>query len=1001
MKSILSPLLALCLATTASAADRPEKPTMRLDFAPLGVSASSFTWPSGLQMVVGSDELSDAVAVTLVVDGGWASDPAGKAGLTALLERAWWRSEVSPGVTVLDQLVNGYGCTVDSFVEPDLLRVTGTCPATSIDAAMKVWGRLLGDPLAGVTEATLAQERGRVRTEATVRAALSTAQVRAWVPELMHELFPDGHAYRRDQLADLDAVTLEDLRAYASASVTPAATTVVVMGGYDDGALEYALSLVSAHFPLRALHPDLKPEMQRRFAKEEVAEPDEEDPSHWFVAWGDPADPKKSMAFAKEPEPRAKRFSGDPPAPPPVAPFRVVRGGSDDPVILVGWSLPPAWKGQDGTYRVLAKLVHAMIGQYLEEPSLDRIPGCFVVPGLQASVLTCAGVLKKGQEASAERVSRRMVDQLTYITDMGNRTGVDIAVGSGQVAILSNLMWDFDPLGGLWDSRGYWVSTGVHLVGDPNALADLIASVPDAQPEALIDLTTKWITRDRSRTVAILPAEKPQEVALRLKQRDPADRDVTAEAPTYWDRLATGVAPLPRPANLVADARLASTWSAVPNARLHYTKLGNGLPVLAISQPELPVAHARLVSFNGRALDPSDFQAYHYAREFMRASRDAMAAVETFGGSRYAWRDDLLQHFGIRHSPVNADQALWVLRELMETWRVTFASKSVWLKAEVDAIVANWYDPAWHATDLANAHLFPGSPLANDISWEAMQRWSELGADDVQDIMLTKWRPENMTLLYVGPGPAKDMSGKAGKHFSSWTPAAPASDAWQPRTPPTAALPTGRAVTLMPGEGAMTDVRLTCRLDADPVVRQAAEHLVRRHTGRGWSSIHTQTTAWPGGTSVLELQLRAENGAVGPALVHLLGQLDALAAGIDDVEARTAAWRGAMDTAPSLSSYSLTVARYARLIGEGQDWKAEADRGAAVAALNGAALTPVIARCAGSAFVAVIGDADAVGKALDGAGVASERVDWLKRGKDLHRAADPKGFARMEKKKAP
>lgn len=990
MRLMTSALLSVCLlAGPAWAQSRPSKPTMRLDLAPLGVNARTYGWPSGMQMVLGADELSSAVAVTLVVDAGWTSDPAGKAGLMALFERAWWRSEVSPGVTVLDQLVNGYGCTVDSFVEADALRVTGTCPNTSIDAAMAVWGRLLSDPLAGVDEATLSEERARVRSEGSVRASLSSSTIRGWTQAMMPALFPEGHAYHRVPLADLDKVTLADLRAHAAATITPAATTVVVLGGFDDDAIEYGLSLVGANFPPTSLHPDLKPEMMRRFAKEGFDEPDPDDASQWFVQWGDPAEPNKSMRFVDGPEARGKKFSGDPPAPPAAGPFQVVRGLSDDPVILVGWTLPPSLKGNDGEYRVLARLVHSMIAQYLEEPSLERLPGCYVVPGAQASVLTCAGVLKEGQEASAERVARRMVDQLSYITDMGNRAGVDVAVSQGQIGILSNLLWDFDPLGGLWDSRSYWVSTGVHFAGKPNEVAQIVGSVPGVQSEELIKLTTQWITRERSRAIAVLPAEAPRELAVREHRLDLDNRDRSALAASYWDRLATGVAPLPYAAAKVSDARLTAAWDAVPADRVQYSKLGNGLQVLAISQPELPVAEARVVAFNGRVLDPSEFDAYHYAREMMRPSREARAEVPNFGGAPYAWRDDLLQHYGIRHSPVNVEQALWVMRELMATWRVSTTSKTTWLAEEKKQIVDRWYDVVWHADDLAAAHLFAASPIAGDVTWQDMVRWGELSSTDLRDLMLAKWRPDNTMLLYVGPGPVKEMITKAGKHFADWEVEAPSQDKWAPRTPGLAPLPASRQVVLMKREGEFTDVRLSCRLDADPVLRAAAEQLVRRHVGEGWSSVVSRTEAWPGGTSVLQLELRAPSASAGAAVSGLLGQLDALAAGVDDTEARAAAWRGAMGTSLTLSSYALTMARYAGLVGEGADVKAEAERGKQVAAVNGAALTPIAARCASSAYVAVIGEASVGG---------ATAVDWKQRGKDLHAAADPKGFAREQKK---
>ena len=161
------------------AEDRPAKPEIRLDLPAIGIGATAYTWPSGLVTVLEADPMSTAVSFTVLIGGGWSADPEGKAGLTRLFERAWWNSEVSDGVRVVDQMVNGYGCSVDSTVSHDAMRFSFVCPRSSSDAAMSVVGRLFSDPFAGLDQADLDREKARVRSDATVRAKLAAAQVRA------------------------------------------------------------------------------------------------------------------------------------------------------------------------------------------------------------------------------------------------------------------------------------------------------------------------------------------------------------------------------------------------------------------------------------------------------------------------------------------------------------------------------------------------------------------------------------------------------------------------------------------------------------------------------------------------------------------------------------------------------------------------------------------------------------------------------------------------------
>jgi hypothetical protein len=132
----------------------------------------------------------------------------------------------------------------------------------------------------------------------------------------------------------------------------------------------------------------------------------------------------------------------------------------------------------------------------------------------------------------------------------------------------------------------------------------------------------------------------------------------------------------------------------------------------------------------------------------------------------------------------------------------------------------------------------------------------------------------------------------------------------------------------------------------------------------------------------------------------MVKKLEGFASGLDDAAARGAAWRGAMDSTKALSSYRLTIARTAEILGEGRDWEDEATLGGKAAAVNAASLQPVVNTCATTMYMSVVGDGDAVAAALSAAGIEHEQVDWLAAGKALHQAADPKGFAKAEKKRA-
>jgi predicted Zn-dependent peptidase len=946
-----------------------------------------------------ADQMSTAVAITVVMDGGWSADPSGKAGVSHLLERAWWNSEVSSGVRVVDQMVNGYGCEVDSFVGHDVLRFTAVCPVTAVDAAMKVMGRLFQDPLAGIDEAVLEEEKKRVRSDAALRASLSLFSAREMVGPLFAQIYPQGHPYHREFLGDLDSLTMSDVAAFSKDRLLPVHATVTIGGGYDDALREYGLSLVASNFPLHTMHPDLKPEHMQRYAKGEYDEPDEEDPSHWWMFPADPDEPRKSLGFAKDRIPRIKGIDDTPAEPPELESFAVYEGGVDRPTVLVGWSLPPSWKQADGDYQVLARLITMMVAQNLDEPYIEQFPGCYIIPGLHATTLTCAAILKEGQESAGERIARRIVDQLTYVTDMGNRTGVDVAVGRSQVDVLAGLLWNFDRLGSIWNSRGYWLSSGVHFANERMAVTDVISGTPGARPERLIELTETLITRSRSRGVLLVPVDSG-EIAIRNKPENPRNRDQAAVQGTYWSRLATRPAALPVSPERLSDARIQSTWSAVPDDQIQVTRLSGGLSVVVVSQPELPVAHYRLIVRNGRVNDQSENQLHHYGREFVRPARAVRTEPSGFGAQFVAWRDDVHHQASLRASPTNMEQALWVLRELAGGWRVTTASKSEWLRNQKKTFVGSWYDPAWHVRDLSRQHLFGDHPIGDAPEWGDMEAWSALSTTDFRDMMRAKWREDNATILVVGPVDAQKVVSRVRAHFNSWATPQPESDRWGPSTLDLAPRPESTMVHVLHRDGDHADVRLQCRVDAAPELRKAVEHHVRSRVGDKWLSLVSASRAWPGGTSVLEVDGRILTSDVGPAIAMLGAALREDVQGLTEEQARGSVWRGAMDTTMSLSSYQLTAARVVETLGEGRDVTDAAAIRERIADVDAAALKPLIERCVATSFVSIVGDTPSVSASLQGAGVGFEVTDWDARGKALHEAADPKGYAKEQKKRS-
>jgi predicted Zn-dependent peptidase len=93
---------------------------------------------------------------------------------------------------------------------------------------------VLDDAIANVDENELRVEREVVRQELRLRTEMSYSG-NAW-NELMRAVFPKGHPYSRAPVGtheSLDAITLEDVRAFAGAHYRPENATIILLGDVD------------------------------------------------------------------------------------------------------------------------------------------------------------------------------------------------------------------------------------------------------------------------------------------------------------------------------------------------------------------------------------------------------------------------------------------------------------------------------------------------------------------------------------------------------------------------------------------------------------------------------------------------------------------------------------------------------------------------------------------------------------------------------------------------
>ena len=509
-------------------------------FEDVSIELADYPLPSRMRLVFHRDARVPVVRVTTLVGVGSGGVPPQLDGLAPLVERLTLHAAPDGGDPISAQL-DAIGASYSARVTPDYTVSITVAPAARLEDLLRIEGRRLAAPLAGVDAADFALERDR-QTDAQRRRSTHGAldPLRDTLDTL---LFPPGHPQRRPLLGDaraLAALTLDDARAFAERAYVPENITIVISGDIDFGAVA---GQVAAAMPPALLTAD-----------------------------GQPA---RSLTRV---EPRPGRLRPEPAAPtPPVERVRRLTGPVARPTLVIGWALPGRFSGHAAAMRAVAHHTADKLYQEMQPRSdevfrhVDDIE-CDLDMGVRASVLRCVVVAVPGVDLEAllgealaatafdepgerARLSQQAADDLT-----GDALALDLARQAhflGRVDVYRDLREG---------AAVTWGTPFVYTWFDPDRRAALIVE-PDP---ALTPLPALDLPEARWREAALDP---------RLA---PADR----------------YAPLP-PGAIEALAR-----SSVP-AGIEMFTLPQGLPVVLVPVPGALFVRVALVASAGRSSSPA------------------------------------------------------------------------------------------------------------------------------------------------------------------------------------------------------------------------------------------------------------------------------------------------------------------------------------------------------------------------------------------------------------
>lgn len=832
-------------------AEVPEPPRFEGQPEEYGRAGGEFCFPSGLRVTVLSDRRQPVVSVTAVVGRGADADPAGREGAAHLLEHLWFRARPDGGAPVAD-ILRSLGARHNAFTLADATVYTTVGDVAGLSKLMALEGARLTDPLAGIDAALLAQEAEIVRSELRL-SGFNLADQALLLPADLHG---SERPLRPSTPSSVAAITADDLREVAG-HYAPEHTTLLVRGDVD---VKAVLAVAKRTLP------------------EALREP--------------PAGAAPRTCGAHRPTTDA-----NPPALPARDP-RVVRVDIDEPRLIFGWSLPPAWAADDARIALATTVVEDAIRARLRERRVEYSwATCRSVPGAWRSSLLCRVSVPVG--APAARAREAVLEAVQSAPD-----DLDAAeLGDLAFALRSEVALGVEALSPLWSDLALDDALANHFSGGPSWFLDVLDGFDQVGVDELAAFTKAWVN-PRNARVTLLLREGADEAAVWAGRNDRSARITADDGASSLTQDDTAEATQPShhaPTELGAPSGAPITAARAPRP-LSWT-LPNGLSVVLVPHGDVPVVQAGLVVGGGPLREPR-LGLDDWAWEVLRVSDWGVPnasyryAAQLLGARIWAHRGLHDTVIGTTGPSGSLPGQLWLLRAFGEG---AYMPPNATTHQHIRVDIQTWddrrrVDPGVALHEARRAHLLGAShPLAFDGTAR-----TALGADagfrELKRYIANTWQPANATLVIVGAMDPLAVRDEVDRWFGTWQ---PPKKAVPPVVPSAATAPAPQA----PGawfavdpERALSRVVLECRLGpATAATESVAEERAREEVWRrvresDLGAYDPAAQVWGGDDArVLWLAATVATDRAGATATALAEVVAALAAGAGGPEATSRA----------------------------------------------------------------------------------------------------------------
>ncbi|MEV7426754.1 MULTISPECIES: M16 family metallopeptidase [unclassified Streptomyces] len=222
-----------------------------------GLTATEHRLANGLRVVLSEDHLTPVAAVCLWYDVGSRHEVKGRTGLAHLFEHLMFQGSAQVAGNGHFELVQGAGGSLNGTTSFERTNYFETMPTHQLELALWLEADRMGSLLAALDEESMENQRDVVKNER--RQRYDNVPYGTAFERLTALSYPEGHPYHHTpigSMADLDAATLDDARAFFRTNYAPNNAVLSVVGDIDP---ERTLAWIEKYFGSIPSHDGKRP----------------------------------------------------------------------------------------------------------------------------------------------------------------------------------------------------------------------------------------------------------------------------------------------------------------------------------------------------------------------------------------------------------------------------------------------------------------------------------------------------------------------------------------------------------------------------------------------------------------------------------------------------------------------------------------------------------------------------------------------------------------------